>query len=214
MTLVDLAKSDHDLLTNRLLGASIDIFAERGLDKAGVAAIARRAGVSTGAIYSRWAGKQEMLLDALDLVMTAELSRLLTADGDASVADILESLGADLLVREHATDALLMEAVSAAHRDPEFRTMLNVRFAEQEERLAVMVDQGKASGVIDPALPTDALVALCHAISLGFVVFANIDKPLPAAGEWTTVIQRIIRSALPPTPSDTVAESLTKKGHT
>ena len=212
--LVDLTTSDHDLLTKRLLGAAIDIFAERGLDKAGVAAIARRAGVTTGAIYSRWAGKQEMLLDALDLVMTAELSQLLTADGDASVADILESLGADLLVREGATDALLMEAVSAAHRDPEFRTMLNIRFAEQEERLAVMVDQGKATGVIDPALPTDAVVALCHAISLGFVVFANIDKPLPAADEWTTVIKRIIRSALPPTPSDAVAGSPTKKGHT
>jgi len=213
MVVVDLVATEHDQLTNRLLGAAIGVFAERGLDKAGVAAIARRAGVTTGAIYSRWAGKQEMLLDALDLVMTAELSRLLTSDDDASVADILESLGADLLIREDATDSLLMEAVSAAHRDPEFRSMLNVRFAEQEVRLAVMVDQGKASGVIDPALSTDALVALCHAISLGFVIFANIDKPLPPADEWNAVIHRLIRSASPQDPSDPSDGSSLQKGH-
>ena len=37
----------------RLLAAAADVFAERGYDGAGVAEIARRAGPTTGAIYSR-----------------------------------------------------------------------------------------------------------------------------------------------------------------
>jgi len=191
------------VLTDRLLAAAIELFSERGLDKAGVAAIARRAGVTTGAIYARWSGKQEMLLDALDLVMTAHLDRVLSGQSGRSADQILESLGADLMVREPASDALLMEALAAAHRDADFRRMLNQRLVEQEAKLAAVVDTGKDDGMIDRGLSTEAVVALCQAISFGFVMFAVIDKPLPAADGWSTVINRLITAALPiapPTP--------------
>ncbi len=196
MTLVE----TREVLTERLLASAIELFAERGLEKAGVAAIARRAGVTTGAIYARWTGKHEMLLDALDLVMTAHLDQALSGRAGASADQILESLGADLMIRDAASDALLMEAVAAAHRDAEFRTMLNQRLGEQEFKLATVVDTGKADGLIDPDLSTDAVVALCQAISFGFVLFSVIEKPLPAADEWSTVINRLITAALPITP--------------
>ncbi|MEZ5167132.1 MAG: helix-turn-helix domain-containing protein [Acidimicrobiales bacterium] len=37
---------------------AVEEFTEGGFERAGVAAIARRAGVTTGAIYSRWRGRQ------------------------------------------------------------------------------------------------------------------------------------------------------------
>ena len=52
---------DEDLL----IKAAAEVFAERGYAGAGVAEIARRAGVTTGAIYSRYSGKSELLLEAL-----------------------------------------------------------------------------------------------------------------------------------------------------
>jgi hypothetical protein len=80
---------------------------------------------------------------------------------------------------------------------------------EQEARLAQLIDDGKRAGIVDPALSTEAIVALCHAISLGFAMFGSIDRQLPAAEGWNAVIQRLINAARPSesTHSPTKAES-------
>jgi AcrR family transcriptional regulator len=187
----------HDPLTDRLLASAVDVFTERGFEKAGVAAIARAAGVTTGAIYARWSGKHDLMLDALDVVMMDRLEQLLSSDG-ADVTDILASLGSELVVRSPSADALIAEAMVIARRDPEFHAMLTRRIAEQETRLASLIDNGKATGLLDPALPTEAIVALCHAISLGFAMFGSIDRDLPSADGWNAVIQRLIAAARPP----------------
>ncbi|MDW3217674.1 MAG: TetR/AcrR family transcriptional regulator [Acidimicrobiales bacterium] len=192
----------HDPLTDRLLAAAVDLFIEKGFDKAGVAAIARRAGVTTGAIYSRWTGKQEMMLDAIGLVMHEQLDRLLSA-GTSSLTDVLSALGAELVVRSDTADILLAEALVIARRDPEFHTMLSRRLLDQEQRLAELFEAGKRTGEIDPALPTDAMVALCHAIAIGFAMFGSIDREFPAADGWNAVIERLITAARPhPTPTN------------
>ncbi|GJM37796.1 MAG: hypothetical protein DHS20C19_11630 [Acidimicrobiales bacterium] len=188
--------STHDPLTDRLLAAAVDLFIEKGFDKAGVAAIARRAGVTTGAIYSRWTGKQEMMLDAIGLVMHEQLDRLLSA-GTTSLTDVLSALGAELVVRSDTADILLAEALVIARRDPEFHSMLSRRLLEQEQRLAEVFEAGKRTGEIDPDLPTDAIVALCHAIAIGFAMFGSIDRELPAADGWNAVIERLIVAAQP-----------------
>ncbi|MEZ5243455.1 MAG: TetR/AcrR family transcriptional regulator [Acidimicrobiales bacterium] len=186
----------HDPLTDRLLASAVDVFTERGFEKAGVAAIARAAGVTTGAIYARWSGKHDLMLDALDVVMMDRLEQLLSSDG-ADVTDILASLGSELVVRSPSADALIAEAMVIARRDPEFHAMLTRRIAEQEARLASLIDSGKATGLLDPALPTDAIVALCHAISLGFAMFGSIDRDLPSAAGWNAVIERLLAAARP-----------------
>lgn len=186
----------HDPLTDKLLAAAVDLFIENGFEKAGVAAIARRAGVTTGAIYSRWTGKQEMMLDALDLVMHDQFDRLL-AVGASSASDILGALGAQLMVRTPTADALMAEALVIARRDHEFHEMLMRRLAEQEERVALVIEAGKDAGQIDPGLSTEAVVALCHAIAVGFAMFGSIKKDLPAADGWNAVIERLLVAAQP-----------------
>ena len=76
MTATDALRTSDDI-TDRLLTAAIEVFTERGIEKAGVALIARRAGLTTGAIYNRWEGKQELLLDALDVVLMQQIAQLL-----------------------------------------------------------------------------------------------------------------------------------------
>ena len=74
MTATDALRTSDDI-TDRLLTAAIEVFTERGIEKAGVALIARRAGLTTGAIYSRWEGKQDLLLDALDVVLMQQIAQ-------------------------------------------------------------------------------------------------------------------------------------------
>ena len=188
-----------DDITDRLLTAAIEVFTERGIEKAGVALIARRAGLTTGAIYSRWEGKQDLLLDALDVVLMQQIAQLLAVGPDASAADVLGSLGADLMNREAAGDALMLEALVMARRDPAFRTTLRDRMADEESHLATLIDNGKDAGIIDPTLSTRAILTLCQAISLGFVVMGAIEKPTADADEWSTVIDRLVTAALPAT---------------
>ena len=199
-------RAGSDELTDRLLQAAIEVFAERGIEKAGVATIARRAGVTTGAIYSRWEGKQELLLDALDVVLVQQVADLWAAGPDASAADVLESLGAHLLEREPASDALLLEAMVTARRDPDFRELFNARVRDEEGHLALLIDNDKQAGTVDPNLSTAAIVTLCQAISFGFVVMGAIEKPTAPADEWNTVINRLISAALP-TPAPNPAAS-------
>ena len=193
------APHTSDGITDRLLTAAIEVFTERGIEKAGVALIARRAGLTTGAIYSRWEGKQDLLLDALDVVLMQQIAQLLAVGPDASAADVLGSLGADLMNREAAGDALMLEALVMARRDPAFRTTLRGRMAEEESHLATLIDNGKDAGIIDPTLSTRAILTLCQAISLGFVVMGAIEKPTADADEWNTVIHRLVTAALPAT---------------
>ena len=188
-----------DDITDRLLTAAIEVFTERGIEKAGVALIARRAGLTTGAIYSRWEGKQDLLLDALDVVLMQQIAQLLAVGPDASAADVLGSLGADLMNREAAGDALMLEALVMARRDPAFRTTLRDRMADEESHLATLIDNGKDAGIIDPTLSTRAILTLCQAISLGFVVMGAIEKPTADADEWNAVIDRLVTAALPAT---------------
>jgi TetR/AcrR family transcriptional repressor of uid operon len=198
MASADALHTSNDI-TDRLLTAAIEVFTERGIEKAGVALIARRAGLTTGAIYSRWEGKQELLLDALDVVLMQQIAQLLAVGPDASAADVLGSLGADLMNREFAGDALMLEALVMARRDPAFRTTLRDRMADEESHFAALIDNGKDAGIIDPALSTRAILTLCQAISLGFVVMGAIEKPTADADEWNTVIDRLVTAALPAT---------------
>jgi AcrR family transcriptional regulator len=181
----------------QLLDAAIEVFTERGYDKAGVAEIARRAGVTTGAIYSRWAGKREMLVDALDVVMSHHLLHLLGGSA-LSAPDVLASLGADLVVNDHESSrALMLEAFVTARRDAEFGAMLDRRLADEEGRLHAIVKTGQTDGFIDPDLSIDAIVALCQAIGLGFAMRRVVNRPQPPADEWNTLVERLITAAAP-----------------
>ena len=65
---------DVDLTRERLVEAAAAVFAERGYDGAGVQEVARRAGLTTGAIYGRFSGKAELLREAIAASSSDELT--------------------------------------------------------------------------------------------------------------------------------------------
>jgi TetR/AcrR family transcriptional regulator, repressor for uid operon len=204
----DVAPTVADETRERLLDAAAEVFAERGYERAGVAEIARRAGLTTGAIYSRYAGKADLLLDAIDLRTHDEIRRLL--GGDRPVARgtaVLEALGAHLVdPTPDAGQDLLFEAFVAARRDPQVAAMLRRRIEDQDARLAKLVEESKADGSIDPALATDAVVQFSHAVGLGFLLYRSIARELPSQEDWNAVITRVVAAAATP-PGSTEAKA-------
>jgi len=183
--------------SNRLTEAAAEVFAERGYDGAGVAEIARRAGVTTGAIYSRYRGKSELLFDALDSAVEEHLDSILASSEHTSPADLLSSLGSRLLDKHGDEDALFLEAIVASQRDSELSEMLGRRLEDQGMRLVKIIEEAKSDGQFDDSIDTAAIVTFALAISLGFAIFRTLDAPMPEANEWQVVIDRVISSALP-----------------
>jgi TetR/AcrR family transcriptional repressor of uid operon len=204
---------DHETiepLSQRLLDAAAEVFAERGYDGAGVAEIARRAGVTTGAIYSRYRGKAELLMAALDCHTTGELD-LLFADHhfEGRMEDILRIVGSHLVEPdENARPDLLLQAFVAARRHPEVGAMLRSRMDERRERLAAIIETAKREGGISSAVDTEAMVTFCHAVGFGFMLVQALDQPLPGRPPWEHLISRLVAAVGdPPLDRATAAPS-------
>lgn len=194
----------EDELGTRLLAAAAEVFAERGYDKAGVAEIARRAGVTTGAIYSRFAGKAELLVEALDPHASDELDALF-ADHEfkGRMEDILLLAGTHLVKERQGlgTEPLLLEAIVAGRRNDEMGDVLRHRVIERQERLQAIVEAAKTEGGIDLDFDTEALVTFCHAVGFGFLLIEALELPLPAAGPWEQLIAHLVAALRPADPS-------------
>jgi AcrR family transcriptional regulator len=203
MALIDPGDATRD----RLLDAAAAVFAEKGYDRAGVQEIARRAGLTTGAIYGRFEGKADLLQAAIEAHTTDELDVLFAQHrfgGHAS--DILRTVGSHLVTQDcpeddHAEGALLLEAFVAARRDPEVRSQLERIVEERATVLAKLVEEAKQDGSIDPDLDTESLVRFCHAVGLGFLLYDAINLSLPQAEPWEQLITRLVGAIAPTEPT-------------
>lgn len=181
----------------RLLDAAVEVFSEKGYEGAGVAEIARRADLTTGAIYSQYRGKADLLLEALTMRIPDELERLLSSsDAPNDVPSILSLLGSEVLETNDG-DGLMLETFAAARRDPGIGDSLRHRLEDQERRFAKLIDEAKNDGLFDPALDTAAVVSLCHSIGLGMFLARVTGLPMPDPDSWQAVIDRVIASAAP-----------------
>lgn len=77
----------------KLLDAAAEVFAERGYDGAGVAEIARRAGLTTGAIYSQYSGKAQLLVEAIDACVNDYFAAIFAATDHEPADVVLTALG-------------------------------------------------------------------------------------------------------------------------
>ena len=185
----------------RLVEAAAEVFAEKGYDRAGVQEIARRAGLTTGAIYGRFRGKAELLQEAIEAKTTDELDDLFASHAfDGRATDILKIVGAHL-VTPTADDgdegALLLEAFVASRRDPEVRASLQKVLDERSAKLAELVEAAKADGSVESSFDTESIVTFCHAVGLGFLLFDVLASPLPQPLPWEQLITRLVSSLAP-----------------
>lgn len=188
---------EADAISDALLDAAAEVFAEKGYSGARVANIAERAGVTTGAIYNRFSGKSELLLEALDRHTSELIAEL--AKAELSATDLLETLGVALLDDESPASALLLEAFIAARREQSVADRLRPRLADERARLAAFVDADKAADRIDDSLDTVAVVTFCQAVSLGMRMLSVIGAEMPDGEAWEHLIGHQL-DAIGPTP--------------
>ena len=190
----DVLESTRD----RLLGAATEVFSERGYDGAGVQEIARRAGLTTGAIYANFAGKAALLFEAIGARSAHELDDLLRPARVAlSASELLAELGSHLLDEPRAGDrhaGLLIEAFVAARRDDDLATLVRSLIDERASSLGSIVERAKAEGSVGADIDADALTRFALVLALGSLVYTSIGIDRPDQDAWASLIRRIVRS--------------------
>jgi TetR/AcrR family transcriptional regulator, repressor for uid operon len=188
-----------DDTASRLVRAAIEVFAEKGYDGAGVAEIARRAGMTTGAIYSRFSGKAELLAEAIAASSSDELERMFTRDEyRGRVTDLLAVVGSHLVNEELDTNrALLLEAFAAARRDPALAEILRGRLTVSAVELGELVEESRANGLVDADVDTASVVQFAQAVGLGFVLLEAVGADRPDPEAWGRLITRLVAAVVP-----------------
>src|SRR5947209_1949102 len=121
----------------RLVAAATEVFAEEGYDGARVQDIARRAGLTTGAIDSTFRARAGLLQEPTSRSSTDDVIAMPEGDAPLHADELLALIGQGLIEgAASTTDALLLEAFVAARRDPKAAETVRANLAEHNRELA------------------------------------------------------------------------------
>ena len=199
VTLAPEVTAAPDSTRDRLVDAATEVFCERGYDKAGVQEIARRAGLTTGAIYANFSGKAELLVAALRHSARGVLEERLAAGDGAVGTDLFREVGRSLVESRPAVRReLLLEAFVAARRNPEVADVMRTHLQVNARRLGHVVEAGRTRGEVADTIDADAVVRFATALSLGFLFFDALDLPHPDREGWADLIDRVVAALADP----------------
>jgi AcrR family transcriptional regulator len=180
----------------RLIEAAAELIAEEGYDRAGVQAIARRAGLTSGAIYANYRDKAELLAAAIevklnDLLGTIDRGRR----AGAPSVQILELLGRTLALDTSDRDRSLMaEAWAAARRDPEVGLLVRNLHTRAEAAVAGVVEQARSDGDVEADVDPAAVARFGTALSIGYHVLHSSGVADPDDEAWVRLMTRVVSS--------------------
>ena len=161
----------------RLLDAAAEVFAHRGFAATSLDEVAEVAGFSKGAVYSNFAGKEDLFLSVLDEHVTRQM---LDIRGDI---DVTRSAGEqvmeagqrfmDLFQRERAWYLLSFEFLVYAARNPEFQVEFAARQRAQRAAVVAMLEENAAAMAIPMSLPPERMAVALEALANG-IAFAKL----------------------------------------
>ena len=132
----------------RLLSAARAVFAQRGFRAATVEEIAQEAGFTTGALYSNFKGKEDLVLAVVEDMIAFEVREYDEIFARGKTLEERARGGADrwmeILAEEPDYFPLFVELWSAALRDPELRDKFVVRSAAMRDASARLIEEGAA----------------------------------------------------------------------
>lgn len=181
----------------RLLEAAVEVFAEKGYEGARVSDIARRAGLTTGAIYAQFVNKADLLREAIESSSAQGLDTLMLGQAEGvGAAGLLAEMGRQLVGSGSPdwVEGLLVEALVAARRDPVVAERLRVVLQAQGQELSALFEAGQQGGDFDRKLDVRSAVRFCTALSLGMLLLGSVGLDPPDANGWNDLIARLVQA--------------------
>ncbi|MFE9453350.1 TetR/AcrR family transcriptional regulator [Streptomyces sp. NPDC006739] len=176
-----------------ILAATREALVELGWSKLTLGDVATRAGVAKTTLYRRWAGKNELVVDAV-----AELFDELRLPDRGSLAADIEGVVlqfAAILARPEAASGL-MAVVAESTRDDALRERIRASVVDRQKRLVL---EGRARARARGELPPDKdpgeaarTADLIFDVVAGAVVHRTLVSGKPADEEWVREFTRLL----------------------
>ena len=173
---------------DELLAAAARVFKRRGYERASIAEIADEAGYSHGAVYSNFAGKEDLFLALYEQWVAqrvAEIEATWSEDGDpAARAKEAADDWMDRLVADPAAFLLRLEFMVRAAHDGDLRDKLATRVGAVPQAISRLVEAAAEEGGPALPLPPHEIAIALQALSLGLALEAltNPQAARPGLG--------------------------------
>jgi AcrR family transcriptional regulator len=183
----------------RLLDAAAEVFCERGYEGTTVAEVARRAGLTTGAIYANFRDKAELLLKTIERSSAGVVADMETARSKGlSAADRLLLMARLMIADPDETERrLFIEMFAAARRDPDVGARVAQALTAMQAELARMMERAKSDGDVAPEWDAKVLARFCLSLGVGFTHLAVAGLPDPDPDQWSALTERMLAAIHP-----------------
>jgi AcrR family transcriptional regulator len=182
----------------RVLDAAARVFANRGFAAASLDDVAAAAGLTKGAIYSNFRGKDELILALMEQRIVARTSA--AADAFARAADAdggVEDTGARLIEAVHADadwQRLFIEYWAHAMREPELRARLAQRRRDLRSAIARSIERVADEHSLDLGIAPEHAAVVILALSNGLAIEGLLDPEAVPADLFGRVLARLVGS--------------------
>jgi AcrR family transcriptional regulator len=180
-----------DETKKQLTSAAARVFAERGYEGATIADIARQAGLSTGAIYAHYRSKAELLAQAIRAQSAREMARMVGEDRELTLTEAMVVMGAGL-ARRKGGRSLLLEAVSAARRDPDLAKAMVAEVGGGEQRFVAMLRRAQAKGMAELGASPEIIARFSLMLNLGSQAVDALGLPRVDEDEWSAFMTDLV----------------------
>jgi len=164
---------------DRIVRASLNVFAERGFHRATMQDIVRASGLSVGAIYTYFKSKSDLILAGCDLITDQELAqlgeRLSRVTGyRARIAAAIGYWFDNLAVEQsdRGSGFLLLQAWAEVETDPAIREMLLRRRRETVTAIVLVLQEGVMRGELPAWLDVSSVSEALAALLDGMLILA------------------------------------------
>ena len=170
----------RELTRSALVDAAAAVFARRGFDGASLDEIAETAGVTRGAIYKNFEGKEELFFAVFDRQVEQNLAAFGDRFGGGSAADLYDAAAVaevwrDVLARDLETFTLHLELRLYALRNPDFRARYAEHLQREHDVVAAFIEEQAAAAGVALTVPAAELAAISDAASEGFLAATYLD---------------------------------------
>jgi len=200
---------------DRILAAAARVFADKGYHSSTIADVVRESGLSVGAIYTYFTGKDELIRLTCDTIAARGLDELATRLASARTTAERLAIAIRLYVEtiDEYGDApgqvSLVQAWAEADREPGVREML----AGRRERLAgagqLLLRQGVSSGELPAWLDVDSvtrgLLALLDGLLLQRIEAGDSYRPADLERRATAIVELLLAAGSGSVPASEAA---------
>ncbi|MCC3772062.1 TetR/AcrR family transcriptional regulator [Streptomyces sp. UNOC14_S4] len=185
-----------------ILDATRAALVELGWGKLSLGDVAARAGVAKTTLYRRWAGKNELVVDAVAALFDEQLHLPDLGSLTADIEGVVLRFAA--LLERPETKTALMAVVAESTRDEALRDRIRSAIVDRQKRLVLLGrERAQARGEL-PREPDPESAArnadLIFDVIAGAVVHRALVSAEPVDGEWARGFTTLLVAGLAGTP--------------